>query len=75
MKIATKTQTNRATNWKEGYNCVNLHLIDKVGNSSFQMGLQVTNWGNTQGIEPLVVFLINGTEYRLTIPELSDLLT
>ncbi len=75
MKIAIKTQTNRSTNWKEGYNCVNLHLMDKFSNTSFQVGLQVTEWGSTQEIEPTVVFEIKGKEYRFTISELSDLIS
>ncbi len=75
MKIAIKTQTARSTNWKEGFNCVNLHLQDHFSNSVFQVGLQVTEWGDNKHIEPIVVFEINGKEYRYSVTDLTELLT
>ncbi len=75
MKIAIKTQTARATNYKEGLNCVNLFLQDRVSNTKFQVGLQVTEWGDTKPIEPIILFEIDNKEYRLTIPEIKGLLS
>jgi len=70
MKIAIKTQTARATNYKEGLNCVNLFLINTT-NTTFEMGLQITQWGETKPIEPIARIEIDGKCYRYSIPELK----
>jgi hypothetical protein len=71
MKIAIKTQTARTTNYKEGFNCVNLFLNDRFNNADFSMSLQVTAWGENNPIEPVTEFEIDGKTYRFTIPELK----
>ena len=65
-RINIKTQTNRSTQWREGLNCVNLFVND------FQMGLRVTEWGQTSPIEPLANFSIGAKEITLTIGELRQ---
>ncbi len=72
MKINIKTQTNRATLWREGLNCVNLVLADKFSCSGFEMGLQVTEWGSKDEIEPLITFDTGKKTRTFTISELSE---
>ena len=74
MKINAKTQTSRSTQWKEDFNCVNLFLADRFANSAFSVGLQVTEWGEKQEIEPAIIFEANGKHYRYTIAEFVKLL-
>lgn len=72
MKISVKRQTNRATTWKEGANCVNLFLQDRFGNTTLQMGLETTEWGDSKEIKPVVTFSIGGKNYKFTQSELSS---
>ncbi len=70
MKINIKSQSSRATQWREGLNCVNLFLADRFGNASFEMGLRVTEWGSKDEIEPQITFTSDGKTHIFTITEL-----
>lgn len=66
-KISIKTQTNRATNFKRGYNCVNLFL------NNFEVGLKTTEWGNTEELERAeIIFSINGHDYIMDLETFKE---
>jgi hypothetical protein len=67
MKIAIKTQTTRSTQYKEGFNCVNLFLKEPNERQSFELGLRVTEWGDKKEIEPLITISIEDKEYLIPI--------
>lgn len=70
MKIAIKTQTSRATNYKENLNCVNVFLQDRFSDTKFEMGLQVTEWGDNKPIEPIITISFGDKDYRFTVESL-----
>lgn len=71
MKINIKTQTNKSTQWKEGLNCVNMFLASRTCTVGFNMGLQVTEWGSKDEIEPIITFEKGGKTHIFTVTELS----
>ena len=74
MKIAIKTQTSRATNYREGLNCANLFLQDRFSGTQFEVGLQATEWGEREQIEPVIIFSINNKYYRFTLGEFAKII-
>ena len=74
MRINVKTQTNRSTNWKEGLNCVNLFLTDHHSNTKFEVGMQVTEWGERKEILPIITFESNGEHYQFPVNDFEKLL-
>ena len=66
--ISIKTQTNRTTNFKDKFNCVNLFL------RGFSVGLNVTEWGEKKPIEPKIFFEIKGQDYEIELNEFIKLI-
>ena len=72
MQIAIKTQTARATNYKEGIKCVNIFLQDETGHTTFQVGLRVTEWGEKKPIEPRITIDSEKHTYDMPISQLVE---
>jgi len=66
--ISIKTQTKRSTQFKDNFNCINLFL------KGFEVGLNVTEWGEKEPINPQISFSIKGNDYYLSLEKFIKLI-
>jgi len=64
--ISVKTQTNRSTQFKENFNCVNVAYKD------FQFCLKITEWGDKKPIKPQIEIEIGNKNFNVDLEEFKQ---